>query len=122
VSPPPSRESRARDHLANERTLLAWIRTALTVIGLGFIVGRLLVTGGEQSGWASALGAFLVLAGGASAVVGLWRYLSVERQIERGQYAAQAALHVVVTGFVALAALLLLTYLLLVPPGEIIGS
>lgn len=29
------------DHLANERTFLAWIRTALGLIGLGFVLGRM---------------------------------------------------------------------------------
>jgi len=30
-----------RDHLANERTFLAWIRTALGMIGLGFVLARM---------------------------------------------------------------------------------
>lgn len=29
-----------RDHLANERTLLAWIRTAIAMMGLGFVVAK----------------------------------------------------------------------------------
>lgn len=33
--------ARTRDHLANERTFLAWIRTALGLIGLGFVVSRM---------------------------------------------------------------------------------
>ena len=36
-----------RDHLANERTLLAWLRTAITVIGLGFIIDRLAAGSGD---------------------------------------------------------------------------
>ncbi|MBI2434570.1 MAG: DUF202 domain-containing protein [Candidatus Hydrogenedentes bacterium] len=32
---------RTREHLANERTFLAWIRTALGLIGLGFVVARM---------------------------------------------------------------------------------
>ncbi len=39
---PPS----VRDHLANERTLLSWMRTALAVIALGFLVDRLAVSEG----------------------------------------------------------------------------
>lgn len=29
-----------RDHLANERTFLAWIRTSITIVALGFVVAR----------------------------------------------------------------------------------
>src|SRR5215472_19235872 len=31
---------RTRDYLANERTLLAWVRTGVALIGLGFVVAR----------------------------------------------------------------------------------
>lgn len=34
-------ETTARDHLANERTFLAWVRTALGMIGLGFVLARM---------------------------------------------------------------------------------
>jgi putative membrane protein len=30
-----------RDHLANERTFLAWVRTSLGMIGLGFVLARM---------------------------------------------------------------------------------
>jgi putative membrane protein len=33
--------NRARDHLANERTFLAWVRTALGLLGLGFVLARM---------------------------------------------------------------------------------
>jgi putative membrane protein len=33
--------SRVRDHLANERTFLAWVRTGLGLIGLGFVLARM---------------------------------------------------------------------------------
>lgn len=33
--------SRTRDHLANLRTFMAWVRTALALIGLGFVVARM---------------------------------------------------------------------------------
>jgi putative membrane protein len=32
--------NRARDHLANERTFLAWVRTGVATIVFGFAVGR----------------------------------------------------------------------------------
>jgi putative membrane protein len=33
--------NRTRDHLANERTFLAWVRTGLGLIGLGFVLARM---------------------------------------------------------------------------------
>ncbi|WP_406701301.1 YidH family protein [Singulisphaera sp. Ch08] len=45
TDPEPSRvadaSGRTRDHLANERTFLAWIRTSLGLIGLGFVIARM---------------------------------------------------------------------------------
>jgi putative membrane protein len=38
---PPRSANRVRDHLANERTFLAWVRTALGLIGLGFVLARM---------------------------------------------------------------------------------
>jgi putative membrane protein len=37
----PTAQGRTRDHLANERTFLAWVRTSLGLIGLGFVLARM---------------------------------------------------------------------------------
>jgi putative membrane protein len=39
--PPPRSPGRIGDHMANERTFLAWVRTALSLIGLGFVLARM---------------------------------------------------------------------------------
>lgn len=65
-----------RVYFAAERTLLAWVRTGVTVIGLGFVVARfglfvrLVATNrpemaDEEVGLSSYLGAALVLLGAA---------------------------------------------------------
>lgn len=115
--PPQTTVPRAsvRDHLANERTLLAWVRTAITIIGLGFIAGRLASSADGGTPWAVAVGAVLVLAGGATAVAGLLRFLTVEREIELDSYHAAPLTHVILTGSVVVMALLVLGYLVLVP-------
>ena len=62
-------DSRARTHLANERTYLAWFRTGLTLIAFGLIGGQFLsrdVAGGlvrVLSTVAVGTGVFLVLVG-----------------------------------------------------------
>jgi len=35
-----------RDHLANERTLLAWTRTSLAAAALGFVIAKIRFTAG----------------------------------------------------------------------------
>ena len=39
--PTASNPALTRDHLANERTFLAWVRTSLGLIGLGFVLARM---------------------------------------------------------------------------------
>ena len=71
----------ARDHLANERTFLAWLRTAVAAIGLGlaiakFSVGRRGLVGGLLF---IAVGMILLIYSGS-------RYFSVERSLREGRY------------------------------------
>src|SRR5213080_4231415 len=62
-----------RDHLAEERTLLAWIRTGLALMGFGFVVARfglflreLAAAGGPahpSTGFSAWIGTALVILG-----------------------------------------------------------
>src|SRR6202012_4941228 len=36
----PTKDKRVSDHLANERTFLAWIRTSIGIMAFGFVVVR----------------------------------------------------------------------------------
>ncbi len=99
-----------RDHLANDRTLLAWIRTALTVIALGFLVDRLAVQSGP-AGPASVLGVSLVVLGGLVAAAGGYSWLGARRDMAAGRYRPQAGLHMAVVGAVVLGAVIVAAYL-----------
>ena len=112
MSPPTDTRSEAsvRDHLANERTFLAWVRTAVTFIGLGFAVDQLVAPalGGEL------LGLGLIVIGGGLMVPALIGFRRTSRAIERGDYAPAVVTNtllaaVVLVGAVALAAYALLT-------------
>lgn len=82
-----------RDHLANERTFLAWIRTSITIIALGFVVAKfgilLREVGGSHVHSLTAragviVGVILVLAGIALVYLALLRFLRTKDDIENG--------------------------------------
>ncbi len=57
------------DHLANERTFLAWIRTSIPLMGFGFVIGKFALFIREIS---IALGDKVVVPGrGYSAIIGV---------------------------------------------------
>ncbi|WP_416236293.1 YidH family protein [Spirulina sp. CCNP1310] len=81
--------SRTRDHLANERTYLAWMRTAIALIGFGVLIARLryLVSPnvmGTGQGW--ALGLMLACIGLMTVLLSTWHYFSVLKAIEANTY------------------------------------
>lgn len=76
------RETRTRDLLANERTFLAWLRTAATVMVLGLAIAKLV---SEPSAREVAAGAILVVVGALGVLEGARRYRRVMGEIERGE-------------------------------------
>ena len=109
----PTGQPSLRDHLANERTLLAWIRTAITFIGLGFLVDRLALATDAPT-WEAFAGIGLVMFGSLIAVAGAYSYLNARRQLTTGSFRPAVTLHLaivalVVSGGLVVAALLLTT-------------
>jgi len=104
---PPS----VRDHLANERTLLAWIRTALTVMGLGFLVDRLALDA-SQAAWQSVAGVGLVLFGALLALAGAYSYLNARRELASGTFRPALGLHLGVVAIVVVGGLVVALFLI----------
>lgn len=112
------------DHLANERTYLAWIRTSISVIGLGFVVAKFSVwirelsvsmgraTPIRHSGLSMPLGIGLMILGGLLAVTAAWRYHAVKAAILNGQSAAAERTTLVVSIVVVAIAVSLIAYML----------
>lgn len=100
-----------RDHLANERTLLAWLRTALTVIGLGFIVDRLAAESGQQDLLSGLAGIGLVFLGAVVALGGAYSYVNTRRGILTGTVRSNLWLHLGSVALVVVAAALITAYL-----------
>jgi putative membrane protein len=78
-----NRDSTARDHLANERTFLAWVRTALGLVGLGVVIERFFAEGGSVGVMA---GVAFISFGGLSLIYAVARYLRVAKNLERGMF------------------------------------
>ena len=105
---------RATEYLANERTFLAWIRTSVAVVSLGFVIARFSVwlreltvhrepqVQAHSAGISLPIGVAMMTLGGLLAVLAAWRYHVVNRDIERGKVSADRGLVILVTVMVAL--------------------
>ena len=93
-------EHRAAEHLSNERTFLAWVRTNVALISLGFVLARLspslsaagAVNAGRIAAKTVPLGVVLVVFGTLVTLLAAWRYDKVNREIEAGLIKTDRAL------------------------------
>src|SRR5690606_15460861 len=87
------------DHLANDRTFLAWIRTSLGIMGLGFIVVKFSMflkqvsmmmgmsnTVPAQDRYSNMIGIFLVGFGALITLVSYLDYRRIRRQIDHNEF------------------------------------
>lgn len=99
---------------ANERTLLAWIRTALALMAFGFIVERFAVWFGTGRIGTLVIGALIVSLGALAQIVGVVRFLSVRRALLEGRTPNPEALGPIVLAVLAAAVgITLLVYILM---------
>jgi putative membrane protein len=102
-----------REHLANERTLLSWVRTGVGLISLGLVVERTGVIAGVSSGSSELFGLALAVLGCAALVMGTSQFLNNRRRISEGAFVPVAAAYlVIVAGGLALAGAFILYVLL----------
>ncbi len=104
-------EAAVRDHLANERTLLAWQRTALGVVAIGFLVDRFALEDGGSVATGSIIGIAIVVLGAAVSIVGAYRFVRTEREIDTGTYRPAILAHLALTVAIVVGALALVLFL-----------
>ena len=96
------RATEVREHLANERTLLSWVRTGVGLISLGIVVeraGSFVSAGtGNTDELSGLLGVALTLLGCLALVLGTVQFLRNRRRISRGEFVPRAAIYLVVVG------------------------
>ena len=117
------KQNNSRDHLANERTFLAWMRTCIGIMAFGFVVVKFslfvrqisLILGKEniihQKGYSGIVGIILVAIGTVTAVLSYIRYKRSEKQLNEGYYRHSSLLITVLTVFIFLVSLFLILYL-----------
>jgi putative membrane protein len=116
---------RQREHQANERTFLAWLRTSIALIGFGLAIARFglflrqlnFTLTQEESAVnplfnSENLGLALVILGILTLALAAWQYNRVFWQIERGNYQPNRLLVWIMTGIVMTLGLLSIPLLL----------
>ena len=115
---------RATEHLAAERTFLAWVRTSIAVMSLGFVVAKFSVwlrelagridprLQTEGSGMSLPVGLTMIAAGALMVVLAARRYHVLNRAIEAGEVEPDRWLVLTVTVIVAAVGLAMITYML----------
>ncbi len=112
------------DHLANERTFLAWIRTSIALMGFGFVIVKfalfirqISVALGEKSiippkGYSTMIGVIMVALGAIMATLAFIRYRNIEKQLSSNSFFPSQWLSVLVTLSIVIGSILLVLYLL----------
>ena len=120
--------NRARDHLANERTFLAWIRTGVATIVFGFAIGRFAIALEEflrfqgkstnTPGLTVWLGIISIVFGVGLVFAGLFRYRATRMQLDAGTFEPAGFIIDLVSILLALFGVLLAAYLLRIRVGR----
>jgi len=112
------------DHLANERTFLAWIRTSIGIMAFGFVVVKFslfvkqisLILGKENiiqsKGYSGIMGIALVAVGSLTAIFSYTRYKQTEKQLNNGDYKHSSLLITILTALIFLVSVFLVVYLI----------
>ncbi len=114
---------KSREHLANERTFLAWIRTSIALMGFGFVIVKftlflkeislLLETKGESSkGYSALIGVIMVALGVILVVLAFIQYKKYQNQLNSNSYFSSSKLSLFITLIIIVGGLFLVLYLL----------
>lgn len=118
------RVSGPADHLANERTFLAWIRTCIALMGFGFVIVKfalfirqISIALGDKvtisaKGHSAVIGVVMVALGAVMASLAFVRYRNIEKQLNDNNYFPWQWLSLLVTASIITGSILLVIYLL----------
>lgn len=112
------------NHLANERTFLAWVRTAIAMMGFGFILVKFslflkqlsLVAGDQvivssQKGYSGLTGILLVAVGVLTLMMSYLNYLRTKKEINTDVYKGNSNMLLILTVLFIALSIFLIYYL-----------
>jgi putative membrane protein len=124
-----SKIDRQREHQANERTFLAWLRTSIALIGFGLTISRfglflhelqanLTSQNSSTHSFISSqtIGVSLVIVGILVIILAVWRYNQVFQQIEQANYQPNRLMVWITAAIVTILGFLSIPFLLWRPP------
>ncbi|GLB58741.1 YidH family protein [Cytobacillus sp. NCCP-133] len=105
-----------QQHLANERTFLAWVRTSIAVIGIGVLASTMHFNTAERvNGFADrmaiALSLLSLVTGLTILIYSTMNYFRIRKRINTQTYTSSRSLIFFVTSIVVMIFAFLLTYL-----------
>lgn len=117
---PTSDNGNVRDHLANERTYLAWMRTGIATMGFGVVIAKLRYLFPQNAltppsaGFihASNIGLLFTIIGLLTVMLSAWRYVVVQQQIRNANYRTSKELVLIFSAVVVTLGLLIVWYLM----------
>ena len=115
----------AREHLANERTLLAWVRTSIGIMAFGFVVVKfslfvkqlslMLDKSGTvpiQQGYSAMIGVLLVALGAIIVLLAYVKYKRTEKQLNSESFKSSSTLIFLLTITILIISIVLILYLI----------
>ncbi|SFK08382.1 putative membrane protein [Halobacillus dabanensis] len=108
-----------QQHLANERTYLAWIRTSIALVGIGFLATTVHITALPMEG--AMVNKLAMLVSIASLFLGLMtivgatvNYYHTRRNINENRFVSSHRIIIYMTSVVLLLLILVMTYLMFI--------
>ena len=113
---------KSREHLANERTFLAWIRTSIALMGFGFVIVKfnlfikqialLLDSGGASKIDSSFVGVIMIAIGILMALLAFLQFKKHEGQLRNNLFYSSSVLLLLITLILITGGIVLILYLL----------
>jgi len=113
----------SREHLANERTFLAWIRTSIALMGFGFVIVKFTLFLKQFSvaidteidsakDYGSAVGIIMVVLGIIFSSLAYINYKITQKNLNKKFYVASSTISLILTLIILTGGILLILYLI----------